>query len=107
MLRAVSRWLLPNGVGIVTTHGRKVIENRLNGRMRYTSDQDFGLIHAQYLQTGFGYADYPGRKGIGLSICSPEWVVSELLRIKGIRIIGTFEHGWDKHQDVIAPQKKS
>ncbi len=107
VLRAVSRWLQPNGVGIVTTLGRKGIENRLNGRARYISDQAFSLIHAQYLQTGFGYADYPGRKGIGLSMCSPEWVVSELLRIEGIRIIGAFEHGWDNHQDVFMFQKTS
>jgi SAM-dependent methyltransferase len=105
VLRAVSRWLLPNGIGVVTTHGRKVVNNRLNGRVRYISDEAFAAAHADYQRSGFGYADYPGRKGVGFSICSPAWVVAELLQVEGIRIIGTFEHGWDNHQDVFVFQK--
>jgi SAM-dependent methyltransferase len=105
LFRAVSKWLLPDGIGIITTHGRKVINNRLNGRARYISDQEFTTLYTEYQRSGFGYADYPGRKGIGLSICSPEWIVAELLRIEGIRIIGIIEHGWDNHQDVVIFQK--
>jgi SAM-dependent methyltransferase len=106
LLHATSRWLSPGGIAIVTTHGRRVLENRLSGRMKYISDEDFEAVRAGYQRCGFGYVDYPGRKGIGFSICSPDWVTAELLQIEDIRIIGTFEYGWDGHQDVIMFQKR-
>ncbi len=95
--------LSPNGILIFTMHGRLSV-NWLRSRQ-----QIYGLepekvpeILQSYDATGFGYLDYPGVQGYGISISSPAWVISHLQQMDDIKLLSYTETGWDSHQDVIA-----
>ena len=58
------------------------------------------VILQGYEQTGFGYSDYEGHTGQGLSLCSPAWV-ERLIETEGrLRLLRYDEAGWDGLQDV-------
>jgi hypothetical protein len=60
---------------------------------------------ASYEASGFGYVDYPGQQGYGISLSSLPFVVTLTQRITGLRLLVTAEHAWDAHQDVVSCQK--
>lgn len=95
------------GVAVMTTCGRVVAA-------KLADDTDYGLtpearesMLASYRSRGFGYHDYPGQTGYGLSLSTPAWAVGQVSPIPGLRLIGYIEAGWDRHQDVIAVMKDS
>jgi hypothetical protein len=72
-------------------------------------DQDCGvgrsLAHKlvdDYNERGFGYCDYPGQTGCGISVSSPSWVVSFLAEYPDLWLCSVVEMGWGAHQDVYA-----
>lgn len=103
--QAFARWLAPGGIAVVSTHGRKVLHNQRAGRNRYLPKELFEPLAAAYEATGYGYADYPGRSGIGLSLCSPLWLARTICGIEGMRLVGITESAWDGHHDVVAFQR--
>jgi len=102
-LNLFQKKLAPRGLVIFTTHGRHV-------RKRLRGDEDrYGLAPANvahvlesYERSGFGYADYHGQRGYGISLSSPSWVCTEIERRPGLRLVIYTERGWDNHQDVVA-----
>ena len=97
--------LAPNGVAVVTTHGRLVAWKMENGT-------DYGLdagtraaILASYRAGGFGFRDYPGHQRYGHSLSSPAWAVAQAVGVPDFRLIGYVEAGWDDHQDVLSVAK--
>lgn len=76
--------LVPGGLLVVTIHGRYHAEsfrgNEHFPNFRMTS-QARARVLSDYDQTGFGYSDYPGQDGYGLSIANPCYVVDRLLRL--------------------------
>ncbi|MEU9692935.1 class I SAM-dependent methyltransferase [Amycolatopsis japonica] len=101
LLRYFSRALAPGGVAVVTTHGRRVA-------MRAEAGEDYGLdaratdrVLAAYKACGFGYNDYAGNDGYGISLSSPGWAVQRALEAPGLRLAGYDEAAWDRHQDVM------
>ncbi|MFJ4101455.1 class I SAM-dependent methyltransferase [Amycolatopsis japonica] len=101
LLRYFSRALAPGGVAVVTTHGRRVA-------MRAEAGKDYGLdaratdrVLAAYKACGFGYNDYAGNDGYGISLSSPGWAVQRALEAPGLRLAGYDEAAWDRHQDVM------
>ncbi len=56
----------------------------------------------RYIWTRFAYADYLGQKGYGHSLSAPGWVIEQISKIPGIRIIHFAERAWGDHQDVYA-----
>jgi hypothetical protein len=53
---------------------------------------------------GYGYSDYPGQRGYGISLSSPAWILDVAKRIEGSRIVLYGEALWDNHHDVVALQ---
>lgn len=113
-LSLFERVLAPNGVLVFTTHGRWPEQWLRQGRTRdgLTIEQMYGLppaatatLLASYEKTGFGYVDYPGQHGYGISLSSLPFVVAFTQRITGLRLLVTAEHAWDAHQDVVSCQK--
>ena len=104
------RALSPNGIAVVTLHGRHSIHIQHN-KWKYLPDEDFRLIEWQYYSTGFGYADYkmPDRffeqKSYGVSVSTPAYVLRCLEKDESIRIKGYMERRWDDHQDALIIQK--
>jgi hypothetical protein len=97
--------LADGGVAVMTTGGRVVAWN-------LGHDTDYGLSPAarasmlrSYRSKGFGYHDYPGQKGYGLSVSTPAWTLSQVHALSSLRIIGYEEAGWDGHQDVLSVMK--
>ncbi len=107
LLRYFSRALAPGGVAVVTTHGRRMA-------MRAESGKDYGLdaratdrVLAAYKACGFGYNDYAGNDGYGISLSSPGWAVQRALETPDLRLAGYDEAAWDLHQDVMVLVKDS
>jgi SAM-dependent methyltransferase len=101
------RLLDRGGVLIFTVHGRIV-----PGRM--TRGWDYGLpvesllrLVKAWKQTGFGYVDYPGQHGYGISVAAPWWTARLLQRWPQWRLVFYSEYGWDGHQDVVACSKET
>ena len=101
LLRLFRRHLAAEGIMIFTTHGDFVT------RRIPTRDFDYGLaddqierIGVNYAQTGYGFEDYPGDEGYGVSLTSPEWIRARVRELGGLREVYFKERGWDNHQDV-------
>lgn len=101
LLRYFSRALAPGGVAVVTTHGRRMA-------MRAEAGKEYGLnaraidrVLAAYKSCGFGYNDYAGYDGYGISLSSPGWAVQRALEAPDLRLAGYDEAAWDRHQDVM------
>jgi SAM-dependent methyltransferase len=103
-LELMYRSLNPNGVMVITTHGRKVMRNQLLGRAQYIDGQQFNNILMQAMSRGYGYAPHgPGRLGISLNTLG--WLGGWCARSPDRRIVHFAEKGWHDHQDVVAVAK--
>ncbi len=93
--------LQKRGLLAFTTHGRYAV--------KMITDYDFyyGLGKSRacklvndYMESGFGYCDYPSESGCGISVASPSWVVSFIEEHSELEICSIIEMGWGDHQDV-------
>lgn len=108
--------LNPNGLLVVTTHGRRPAEWIRKGISPYgmTANQLYGLDSKQserllsaYDVHGFGYVNYRSQNDYGISLASPSWTLSYLQKFANLRLVAYIEYGWDNHQDVVAFIKTS
>ena len=98
----------PGGIIAFTLHGRWVERSLATGRYKYgLRDADVSALLKEYYETGFGYADYPGKTGYGISVSSPAFVLSKLVALPDLKLIAYHEKGWDNHQDFICLQKQT
>jgi SAM-dependent methyltransferase len=92
---------------IFTVHGRWVERSLATGRYKYgLPDERVGALLKDYDHSGFGYADYPGQRKYGISVCSPAYVVGKLVSLPDLKLVTYHEKGWDNHQDVVCLQKQ-
>lgn len=97
------RLLLPNGILIFTMHGRLSSFWLKEGQYIYGLEQEkVPNILESYDSEGFGYLDYPGSQGYGISVALPSWTLSQLEKMDDITLVSYTEMGWDNHQDVVA-----
>jgi SAM-dependent methyltransferase len=97
------RQLRPGGVCVVTTHGPRSaawIEDRTE-TYRLTPAAQRDLL-AQFRGGGYGYVDYEGRRGYGVSIISRPRLLEIAAGVGNWRNACYLEHGWAEHQDVHA-----
>jgi SAM-dependent methyltransferase len=100
LLTVFERHLANGGVAVVTTHGARTAERLGAADPIYAmSPAATGALLRSYETDGFGYADYPGQAGYGMSLSTPEWMRSAAAAA-GLREVLFLEHGWDDHQDV-------
>lgn len=104
LLRKFESWLKPGGVCVVTTHGRRALSNMETGRLRYTSPDRESALFADYTQSGYAFAPYSGSPHLGVSFCSPAWLLEQVRSID-VRLVALSEAAWDLHQDVLAFQR--
>jgi SAM-dependent methyltransferase len=98
----------PGGLIVFTLHGRWVERSLATNRCTYgLNSHDVTALLAEYYQTGFGYADYPGTSGYGISVSSPAYVLAQLVSLPDLKLISYHEKGWDNHQDIVCLQKQS
>lgn len=100
LLELFARHLAPGGVVVATTHGERAALNLEHGLLDYAlPGVRAAEVLARYRSSGFGYVDYPGAGGYGVSLSSPTWVRD---RAGALREVLFLPQGWDDHQDVFA-----
>lgn len=103
--RLVIRSLRPGGIAVVTFHGRWAeYLLRTGNPYSLSRDQTEALLDS-HAKTGFGYVDYQGQSGYGISLSSPAWVLAAIAPWPELRVVALAERQWDDHQDVIAVQR--
>lgn len=96
------------GVLVFTTHGRYVAQRIFNKTCDYgISKEKLSVIFDGYNNNGFGYFNYINNEDYGISLSSFSWILNEISKIKGFRVVLFSEKGWDNHQDVIACIKET
>lgn len=100
LLAFFGRHLQPEGLLIFTTHGERVIQRLRNQEFKYGIGlESVAPMIEAYRKGGFGFTDYPGASGYGISLTSPEWI-RQLAAEVGLREVYFRASGWDDHQDV-------
>ncbi len=105
LVRKLLSWLEPDGVLVTSFHGR-FVEARA-ASFDYGIRSGWDKLVEDLRTRGFGYADYAGQPGYGISICTQCWVTSLVERLPGARLVLLCERGWDGHQDVVGIQNRS
>jgi SAM-dependent methyltransferase len=92
--------LSPGGLLVFTTHGRKTYRNILGGSWAYGISfyRKTFLLH-DYERTGFGYVRYPDEGYYGVSLQSSAWVLKQVAKHGGLRVVHFAEQAWHRHQD--------
>jgi SAM-dependent methyltransferase len=93
-LRFLCARLAPNGLLLVSSHGRNAVRRwpREDGRL--------AQIRSGFEQKGFGYADHAGTSGYGTSAFTAAWLADELYDHDDVMLIGYAERGLADHQDL-------
>jgi SAM-dependent methyltransferase len=107
-VRRAVKWfiwaLAPNGLLILTTHGRR--HNYLQQNVIQFIDRKlWSRAQFGYKFFGFGYAAYPDIPSYGVSTSSPSWIMKLVENEPGVKILGFHEAEWEDHQDVLVVQK--
>jgi SAM-dependent methyltransferase len=93
--------LTPGGTCLFTTHGKASVDYVRHSRRAYGMNASSReTLLRQYDERGYGYADYSGKKGFGVSVASPERMLSLARSVGQWHSLSLFERGWDNHQDV-------
>lgn len=103
--QAFLRALRPGGLALVTFHGRWVAYLLQQGNHYGMPAERIAAMLRSYAADGFGYADYEGQPGYGISVSSPAWVLRELHAWHQLRVVSLVEKWWDDHQDVLVVQR--
>jgi acetyltransferase-like isoleucine patch superfamily enzyme/SAM-dependent methyltransferase len=107
-VRLFSSLINPGGLIVFTVHGRWVERSLATNRYTYgLKSHDVTALLKEYYETGFGYADYPGSSGYGISVSSPAYVLAKLTSLPDLKLISYQEKGWDNHQDIVCLQKQA
>jgi len=88
-------------VGTVIGRAARVIQD---ANPIFLEGAGWPTVKRGYDETGYGYVDYAGQQGYGLSLSSPAWVTSIASRHPGRRLVMLSERAWDRVQDVFAIQ---
>lgn len=92
--------LEPDGILGITTCGRGMgwAQEHVFKTIR---EEEYARIRRQWQETGFGYADYPGWPGYGMTFMDPSWLFREVFSSEGYCVLGFDEKGWHGTQDVL------
>lgn len=98
-LDCLVRHMAPDAFLVMSSHGAYVADRMLSW------DYGLGLARArcvveEHRATGYGFRDYPGGEGYGVSLISRQWI-ENALQGSPLRLTGYTERGWDDHQDIV------
>ena len=106
MLDCLVRHMAPGALLVVTSHGDYVAD-RLQSWDYGLGAGNARIVLDEYERTGYGYCDYPGGTGYGISLIRRSWL-ERALAGSPLRMDAYLDRGWDNHQDVVvmrlAPQ---
>jgi hypothetical protein len=91
-----------SGVLAFSTAGAWAADKLRKGAVDYGLDSaGVASVLEQYGRSGFGYVDYPGQRGYGITLSTPEWVSVTVESRPGLRVISHDERAFDAHQDLV------
>ncbi len=99
-------WLNPGGIAVFSAHGATAVAAQQRATMDYTLGGNGALALAGYDQSGYGYADYPGQNGYGVSFTRPTWFCDLLSSMPEVENFAVIERAWDHHHDMIALKRR-
>jgi SAM-dependent methyltransferase len=94
----------PGGLLAISFHGRFAFEQQERGVFHYIHGDRWQEIRSGYSGHGYGYADYLGQDGYGVSMCSAEWFL-RFAQTLAVKLVLLGERAWDGHHDVIVMQR--
>ena len=99
--------LAPDGLLVVTTHGRLAAERMRMGHLYGYPEPAIKRLLRAYDNTGFGFLeDNPATANYGITLSNPDWVIRQFIRHRDLRLVLCAEALWDNHQDAIAVVKR-
>jgi SAM-dependent methyltransferase len=105
-LRLFWRSLNPGGILVFSSHGRRCEFNLMAGKDKYgLQDHQIATLLGDYHSSGFGFEEYAGSPGYGISLSRPDVVIGNYVMHSDWLLVGYQESSWDNHQDVIAIQR--
>jgi SAM-dependent methyltransferase len=103
LLQLFSAHLSDSGLLVFTSHGRTHADRLRSKRTKLgLSDWAARAVLSDYEHFGFGYQNYSGQDGYGISISAPSWVCSQIAATRGLRLVAYSEQGWAESQDAVA-----
>lgn len=108
LIERMLSWTQPEGLVVVSLHGRLAAARGPSVGFYGVGAERWAAMQAQVAgEAAYGYADYPGASGYGVSLCRPEWSTGLLERLPQARLVLFGEQLWDAHHDVLALQRRS
>lgn len=98
-LDCMARHMAPRSTLVVSSHGAHV-EARLRSWGYGLAPEAVAGLLDDHARTGYGYRDYPGGQGYGVSLIGRQWL-EETLSEGPLRLHRYAEAAWDDHQDVL------
>lgn len=98
-------WTAPGGVLVLSSIGRAALARQAaQGPFIHAAGWD--RIERDFREGDFGYADYEGGAGYGLSLIRPSWWARTVEDAAGARLVLMAEQAWDGLHDVVAVQNR-
>lgn len=104
LIDTILSWANPGGLIIASFHGRLALRRQNSGEFRYIHDMGWSEIKDSYEKVGYGYSDYAGQTGYGVSVTKPSWISGLLEHRAHARLVVLTESAWDNHHDVVGIQ---
>ncbi len=104
MLKKMLSWTNRAGLAVISFHGRHAFDRHNSGDIRYIHDEGWNLMKNSYAESGYGYAEYLGYNGYGVSITKPSWIAGLVENWSDAKLVALAESAWDGHHDVLAVQ---
>jgi len=105
LLDKMISWVTVKGLIVMSFHGRLALQRQNNREFRYIDDAGWKAITAGYENTGFGYSDYEGQSGYGVSLTKLSWITALIEHRSDWRMVTLSESAWDGHHDVLVLQR--
>jgi SAM-dependent methyltransferase len=106
LLKKITSWLNPGGIAAISFHGRRAIQiHATPGMIDYIHPAGWEQIISGYKASGYGYADYEGQKGYGISLTELGWFSAAVAQLPEVKLVMLAETVWYQHHDVFAVQK--
>jgi len=104
LLDKMLSWTTSHGLVVMSLHGRFALQRQRSGEFTYIHDAAWEEIERGYSASGYGYADYEGQSGYGISVSKLSWITEVIKARPNARLVLLAETAWDSHHDVVAIQ---
>ncbi len=104
MIDRMLSWTNRGGLVIASFHGRLALKRQNSAEFRYIHDAGWDEIKNSYDRVGYGYADYAGQMGYGVSVTKLSWISGLVENRTAAKLVLLTEAAWDGHHDVVGVQ---